>query len=153
MAKFANPRKKFNWSIQISPDPINPFMFQKVTIPDANIEKVGHGDTNHDIKTAGRVEYGDIVCEKLMPSDQGDAYMWSWFDTCQSSVLGGGAPPSIYKKVITIVEMAEDGATILNTWVAEGVWPASLPGQEKDRQSSDNAIENVEFSIDKLTKI
>ena len=152
MAKFANPRKKFNFSIQITPDPINPFLFQKVNIPDADIEKVPHGDTNHDIKTAGRVTYENIVCEKLMPSDAGDAYMWSWFDTCQSSVLGGGAPPAIYKKVITIVEMAEDGATILNTWIAEGVWPASLPGAELDRQASDNTIENVEFSVDKLTK-
>ena len=153
MAKFANPRKRFNFSIQISPDPINPFLFQKVTVPDADIEEVAHGDTNHDIKTAGRVTYGKIVCEKLKPSDLGDSYMWSWFDTCQSSVLGGGAPPQIYKKVITIVEMAEDGATVLNTWVAQGVWPSSLPGTELDRGSSENTIENVEFSVDKLTKV
>jgi len=153
MAKFANPRKKFNFSIQISPDPINPFLFQKVTLPDAEIEEVGHGDTNHDIKTAGRVTYDKIVCEKLESSSEGDAYMWSWFDTCQSSLLGGGAPPQVYKKVITVVEMAEDGATILNTWVAEGVWPSSLPGAELDRQASDNTIENVEFSVDTLTKI
>jgi phage tail-like protein len=153
MAKFANPRKKFNWSIQISPDPINPFLFQKVTLPDADIEKVAHGDTNHDIKTAGRVTYGEIACDKLLSSSQGDAYMWSWFDTCQSSVLGGGAPPDVYKKVITIVEFAEDGATVLNTWVASGVWPASISGQELDRSSSDNSIEHIEFSIDKLTKV
>ncbi len=153
MAKVANPRKKFNFSIQISPDPINPFLFQKVNIPDAEIEEVPHGDTNHDIKTAGRVTYGKIVCEKLMVSDQGDSYIWSWFDTCQSSTLGGGAPPALYKKVITIVEFAEDGATVLNTWVCTGVWPSSLPGDEKDRQSSENSIENVEFTIDKLQKV
>ena len=153
MAKFANQRKKFNCTIQISPDPINPFVFQKVTLPDAEIEEVAHGDTNHDIKTAGRVTYGKIVCEKLLPSSEGDAYMWSWFDTCQSSLIGGGAPPQIYKKVITVVEMAEDGATILNTWVAEGVWPSSLPGTELDRQASDNTIENIEFSVDTLAKV
>ena len=153
MAKFANPRKEFNFSIQISPDPINPFLFQKVQIPDAEIEEVKHGDTNHDIKTAGRVSYGKIVCEKLLPSNQGDSYMWSWFDGCQSAILGGGLPPEIYKKVITIVEMAEDGATVLNTWVAQGVWPSSLPGAKHERTSSDNTIENVEFSVDKLTKV
>lgn len=153
MAKFANPRKKFNWSIQISPDPINPFLFQKVTMPDADIDETAHGDTNHDIKTAGRVNYGKLVCEKLSPSDQGDAYMWSWFDTCQSSVLGGGAPPDIYKKVITVVEFAEDGATILNTWICEGVWPSSMPGIELDRATGENTIENVEFTIDKLSKV
>jgi len=153
MAKFANPRKKFNFSIQISPDPINPFLFQKVTTPDADIEEVPHGDTNHDIKTAGRVTYGKIVCEKLMPSDQGDAYLWSWFDTCQSSLIGGGAPPDIYKKVITIVEFAEDNVTVLNTWLCQGVWPSSMPGVELDRLASDNTIENVEFSVDKCGKV
>ncbi len=153
MAKFANPRKKFNFSLQISPDPINPFLFQKVDLPDAEIEEDTHGDTNHDIKTAGRVSYSKIVCEKLMSSSEGDSYLWSWFDTCQSSTLGGGAPPSIYKKVMTIVEFAEDGATILNTWIAEGVWPSSLPGHNLDRQESGNTIENVEFTIDKLQKV
>jgi len=153
MAKFANPRKKFNFSIQISPDPINPFLFQKVTPPDGTIEKVSHGDTNHDIKTAGRVEYGNLICEKLLSSSAGDNYMWSWFDTCQSSVIGGGAVPDIYKKIITVVELAEDGATVLNTWVCEGCWPCSIPGSELDRNASDNTIENVEFSIDKCIKL
>lgn len=153
MAKFANPRKKFNFSIQITPEPINPFLFQKVTLPDAEIAKDSHGDTNHDIHTAGRVSYSNIVCEKLMSSGAGDAYMWSWFDTCQSSMIGGGAPPSMYKKVITIFEYAEDGATVLNTWVATGVWPCVLKGLELDRQSSENTIETVEFSIDKLSKV
>jgi len=153
MANFGNPRKRFNFSIQIVPDPINPFMFQKVTLPDAEINQDLHGDTNHDIKTAGRVTYGNIVCEKLMPSDSGDAFLWSWFDTCQSSVLGGGAPPDIYKKVITITEFAEDGVTVLNTWTATGAWVTRLPGIELDRNTSDNTIENVEFSIDKLTKL
>lgn len=153
MAKFANPRKKFNFSIQITPDPINPFMFQKVTDPDSDIEEVAHGDTNHDIKTAGRVTYGKIVCEKLQPSDEADNYLWSWHDTCQSSLLGGGAPPDIYKKVITVVEFAEDGVTIIGTSIAEGAWPSSLPGTDRDRQSSDNTIQNVEFSVDKYYKV
>ena len=152
MAKVANPRKRFNWSVQISPDPINAFLFQKVNLPDAEIEESLHGDTNHDIKTAGRVTYGKVVCEKLMVSDQGDSYLWSWFDTCQSSLLGGGAPPQIYKKTITVVEFAEDGVTVLNTWVCTGAWPSSMPGHEFDRQSSENTIENVEFSIDKHSK-
>ena len=153
MAKFANPRKSFNWSIQISPDPINPFQFQKVTVPDIEVEQVPHGDTNHDIKTAGRVSYGNIKAEKLMSSKEGDAYMSSWIDTCQSSVIGGGAPPALYKKVITVTEFAEDGATILNTWIAQGIWPSMVNGLELDRMSSDNTIETIEFSVDKLTKV
>lgn len=153
MANFGNPRKRFNFSIQIAPDPVNPFMFQKVTLPDIEIEQVTHGDTNHDIKTAGRVSYGNISCDKLQPSDTGDAYMWSWIDTCQSSVLGGGAPPALYKKTLLIVEFAEDGVTTLNTWTAIGAWPSKINGMELDRNSSENTIESIEFSIDKLTKL
>jgi phage tail-like protein len=153
MAKFANPRKKFNWSIQISPDPINPFLFQKVEMPESTITQDEHGDTNHNIKTAGKVDYPNIRAEKLMSSRSGDNYMWSWHDTCQSSVIGGGATPDIYKKTIIVTELAEDGATVLNTWIAEGVWPCKLSPSELVRTDSGNAIEAIEFSVDKLQRI
>lgn len=152
MAKFANPRKKFNWSIQITPDPINPFLFQKIDGLESTITQDAHGDTNHDIKTAGRVEYANIRAEKLMSSRSGDNYMWSWHDTCQSSTIGGGAVPDIYKKIITITELAEDGVTVLNTWVAEGVWPSKVTSSEYNRGDSGNAIETIEFSIDTLNR-
>ena len=153
MAKFANPRKKFNFSIQITPDPINPFLFQKVDMPESTITQDEHGDTNHDIKTAGKVAYANIVAEKLMSSRSGDNYMWSWFDTCQSSILGGGATPDVYKKTITVTELAEDGVTVLNTWVAEGVWPCKISPAENNRGDSGNSIETIEFSVDKLQRI
>jgi phage tail-like protein len=152
MAKVANPRKVFNWSIEIIPDPINPFLFQKVDLPDTEVEQVSHGDTNHDIKTAGRVSYSNIKAEKLMLSNQGDTYMWGWIDTCQSSVLGGGAVPDIYKKILLITELAEDGTTPLNIWTAIGAWPCKVNGWSLDRLKSENSLENLEFSIDKLTK-
>ena len=153
MAKFANPRKKFNWSIQIVPEGINPFMFQKVTVPDLEIEQDNHGDTNHDIKTAGRVSYSNIKAEKLLPSNVSDTYMWAWADSCQSSTIGGGLTPAEYKKTIEIVELAEDGVTQLNRFIATGVWPCKVNGMEYDRGSSGNSIESVEFSVDKLIKV
>jgi len=153
MAKFANPRKKFNWSIQITPDPINPFLFQKVDMSESTIAQDEHGDTNHNIKTAGRVEYSNIKAEKLMSSSAGDNYMWAWFDTCQSSVIGGGAIPALYKKTITVAEMAEDGVTVLNTWQAFGVWPCKISPTEFNRGDSGNSIETIEFSIDKLSRL
>ena len=153
MAKFANPRKKFNWSIQITPDPINPFLFQKVDMSESTITQDEHGDTNHNIKTAGRVEYSNIKAEKLMSSSQGDNYMWAWHDTCQSSIIGGGAIPALYKKTIVVTEMAEDGATVLNTWQAFGVWPCKITPSEYNRGDSGNSIETIEFSVDKLSRL
>jgi phage tail-like protein len=153
MAKFANPRKKFNWSIQIVPEAINPFMFQKITLPDIEIEQDTHGDTNHDIKTAGRVSYSNIKAEKLMPSNTSDTYMWAWADSIQSSMIGGGITPASYKKTAIIVELAEDGVTQVNQWIARGVWPTKINGLELDRTASGNSIESFELSVDKLTKV
>lgn len=152
-AKFSNPRKKYNWSIQIVPDPINPFMFQKVTLPDTEIDKVNHGDTNHDIKTAGRVSFSDLVAEKLLPAGSSDRYMWSWLESCQSAMLGGGSVPDVYKKTIFVIEYSVDGVTELNRWIANGVWPCKLNGQEFDRNASENSLENIEFSVDTIQKV
>ena len=153
MAKFANPRKKFNFSIQIIPESINPFLFQKVTLPDSDIALDTHGDTNHDIKTAGRVSYTEMTAEKLLPADKNDTYLWAWHEICQSSVIGGGVPPSLYKKTIEVVEYAQDGVRQLNRWILRGVWPKKINGQEFTRTESGNSIESVEFSIDTMQKL
>jgi len=153
MAKFANPRKKFNWSIQITPGALNPFLFQKVDMSESTITQDEHGDTNHNIKTAGKIEYSNIKAEKLMSSRAADNFMWGWHDGCQSSVIGGGLVPDGYKRIITVTEFAEDGATILNVWTASGVWPCKITPMEYNRGDSGNAIETIEFSVDKLLRI
>ena len=61
MAQVSNPRKEFNFTIQIAPAPINPFLAQKVEIPEITIDQTEHGDTNHDIKTAGRIKFGKDI--------------------------------------------------------------------------------------------
>lgn len=152
MANVANPRKQYRFSIQITPDPINPFLFQKVTAPDIEIEEVSHGDTNFDIKTGGRIKVGKLVCEKLMPSRQADNYISSWMDGVANATIGGGVPPEVYKKTIIVTELAEDGFTVVNTNTYFGVWPSKKNGQTFDRMSSDNTIEAIEFSVDISTK-
>ena len=48
-AKVKNPRKKFLWQIIFVKHPINPFLFQKVTVPAISIEQVAHGEVNYDL--------------------------------------------------------------------------------------------------------
>ena len=153
MANFANPRKKFNFSILVSPVTTNPFLFQKVTTPDVEIEADEHGDSNHNIKTAGKVSYSNIMCEKLQPSRSADNYMWNWAEECQSSILGGGSTPFQYKRRVEIMEYAEDGITEINRWIAYGCWPTKINGLDLNRAESGNTIESFELSVDKLTKI
>lgn len=153
MAQIENPRKKFNYSIQVIPAPINPFLAQKVTIPEIALGIVKHGDTNHDIKTAGRVEYGEINIEKISTTSGADNYFFDWITSCQDAIIGGGLLPSQYKRVVTITELAEDGTSVLNTWVCIGVWPQKINGTELDRQDTENTIESLVLCVDQIEKL
>ena len=153
MAKIDNPRKKYNFSVAIAPLPINPFLFQKVTIPEKTIEQIVHGDVNYDVKTGGRSTFGNIMLEKLMLTDGADNYFWDWASAVCDNVIGGGLVPSQYKRVLIITELAEDGTSILNTWVCTGCWPTKINGQELDRVSSENSMESIELSVDIVEKV
>lgn len=148
-----NPRKQFNFSIQVIPDPINPFSCQRVTLPDIDIDQVEHGEVNGPIKTGGQIKVGNLKIEKLLTTRGSDNYFFNWADSVQSSILGGGVVPDIYKKTIVITEFAEDGRTIINTHTYLGCWPTKINGQSLDRLSSENSIENIELSVDKVAKV
>jgi phage tail-like protein len=141
------------FSISFPGFPLDPFLVQNVNLPDTDTEQATHGDTNHDIKTAGRVKYSNIQLEKILTTSGSDTYFWDWQASCQDVILGGGLTPTLYKRIMNINELAEDGVTIINTWIATGVWPTKIKGQKQDRKSSDNTIEGVELSIDELEKL
>jgi len=153
MAKIENPRKVNLFTIEIIPIPINPFLFQKVTIPERDIQVATHGDINHDIKTGGRANYGNIMLEKLMVTDGADNYFSDWAASVNDPDIGGGLTPFDYKRIVTITELAEDGTSILNTWVCTGCWPQKINGQELDRMSAENSIESIELCVDKIVKL
>lgn len=174
MAKVHNPRKGFNFSVSII-DPVtgaemNPYLVQKLNLPDVDIESVAHGDANYDIKTAGRKKVGNLSLEKLMPSETSDTQMWDWGELCQSIPAGGGTHPTIYKRTIIIREFDEAGDGLnaitstpignfsitpraINTWVARDCWPTKFNGLPFDRMSSENSIEKMEFSVDEFYKL
>jgi len=152
MPKIQNPRKAFNWSIAFPKHPINSYLAQKVTLPDIEIEQVAHGDTNHDIKTAGRVTIGNLSIEKIATTSGSDTWLHDWLMSCQDVVLGGGNIPGVYKETAIICELAEDGSTVLNTYVCNGIWPVKITGNELNRGTSDNIVEKAEFSVDTIDK-
>lgn len=153
MAKIANPRKEFNFSIQVVGAPINPFLVQDVTLSDVSITQAKHADTNHDIKTAGRVEVGETELEKIMTTAGADNYFMSWLFSCQDVILGGGNVPASYKRSVLVQELAEDGTSVINTWVLMGCWPTKINGQKLTRKGSDNSVEKVSLSVDRLEKL
>jgi hypothetical protein len=153
MAKIKNPRKNFMWSIQFVNIPINPYLFQKVGIPEKGIEQVLHGDVNRDVKTGGRVTIGNMTAEKLLTTSGSDTWLWDWISSVADTTLGGGLTPDQYWKTVIVSELAEDGSSVLNQWILTEVWPTKLNEQSLDRMSSENSIESIEFSVGSIDKI
>lgn len=153
MAKIKNPRKKFLWSIQFVGMPINPYLFQKVDLPEKTIEQISHGDVNRDVKTGGRATIGNMTAEKLLTTSGSDTFIWDWMSSIADTTLGGGLTPEQYWKTILVSELAEDGSSVLNQWIMSEVWPTKLNGQSLERMSSDNSIETIEFSVGDIEKV
>lgn len=152
-AKIKNPRKIFLFQIIFTKHPINAYLFQKATIPEVSVEEVEHGDVNRSVKTAGRVSVGTLTVSKLETTSGSDTWLWDWLMSVQDMLLGGGLTPSQYWETVQINELAEDGVSILNSWICEEVWPTRLNGQDLDRMSSDNTIEEIEFSVGTVEKL
>lgn len=152
-AKVKNPRKKFLWQITFVKHPLNPYLFQTVSIPEVEIEQVSHGDINRDVKTGGRVTVGNLVCHKLESTSGSDTWLWDWLMSVQDLILGGGLTPSEYWETVRVDELAEDGVSILNSWICEEVWPSKVNSQDLDRMSSDNTLEEIEFSVGTVNKL
>ena len=152
MAQISNPRKEFNFSIQVIGAPINPFLCQVVELPEVSLEVAEHGDTNYDIKTGGRSKTGNITIDKIMTTSGADNYFFDWLLSVQDPFIGGGLTPAFYKRLLLITELAEDGRSVLNTWLCQGCFPVKINGQKLDRKSSDNSMEKIELSVDRVEK-
>ena len=151
MANVANPRKQFQFSI-FAPG-LNPFLAQKVTVPEASVDVVEHGDTNYDVKTGGRKKLGKIMIDKIATAIGPDNWVESWMNEVQNEMLGGGFLPTIYKRTLTIDQYSNDGVSIINSWICFGCWPSKRNGIELDRKGSDNTLESIELEVDQIQKI
>lgn len=147
MAKIKNPRKGFLYSISFVKHPLNSYLCQRVQLPDIEVEQVTHGDVNRDVKTAGRVSVSNLIVDKLLTTSGSDTWAHDWLMSCQDMLLNGGNIPENYWEDIVVNELAEDGATVLNSHYLSEVWPCKITGLELDRTSSDNTVEQIEFSV------
>lgn len=150
-ANIANPRKNFNFSIFAAG--LNPFLAQKVTIPERSFDVVEHGDTNYDVKTGGRAKFGNILIEKISTATGPDNWVESWMNQVQNVFLGGGFLPQIYKRNLTIDEYSTDGVTIINQHQCYGCWPCKVNGVELNRRGTDNTLQSIELCVDQIDKV
>lgn len=148
MAQVANPRKQFQFNIVIGG--MNPFLAQVVKMPDVEYEMVEHGDTNYDVKTAGKKKIGHLTIDKIFSSDLLDTEIRNWGEDIQSSITGGGLLPSEYKRSVLVEQYAPDGSTVIERWELEGVWPNKINGIDFSRKGSENTTQQIEFCVDEM---
>lgn len=146
-----NARKGFNFRIEING--LNQFEVQKITLPEIEIDKVEHGDTNRLIKTAGMIKLGDLKLEKLVRLPGSDLWAWQWLTSAQDMTFGTGNLANVYKRSIVIREMSPTGLGILNSWIIDGAWVSKISQSDFTRTESDNIIQTLEISCDGIIKI
>lgn len=151
MANIANPRKQFQFSI--TAPGLNPFLAQKVTIPEISVDVTEHGDTNYLVKTGGIKKIGKIQIEKISTALGPDNWLENWLAEVQNEFLGGGLLPAIYKRTLTIDQYSNDGITIINSWICYGCFPSKRDGIDLDRKGSDNTMEKIELEVDQIAKV
>jgi phage tail-like protein len=151
MAKVPNPRKVFNFIVEI--DGIDQFEIQEVKLPDQTIDAVQHGDTNYTVKTGGLAHSGNMTFKKLMPVTNSDTWAWTWLSLVQDQYLGGGVLPSAYKRDIVLKEMDTTGLATVNRWQIDGCFPVKVSYNDMNRMASENMMESVELSVDRCRRI
>lgn len=149
-----NPKKQFNFRVQIPSDPSLPiFSIQELTLPDKEVEQDTHGHANTEIKTAGLAKAGNVTLSRIMPSRGTDApgiskYFHIWQSLAQNALTGAGAPEEVYKRAVLIHELGSDGITVINTIILIDAWPTKINGKAFKRGESGNLVEELELSVD-----
>lgn len=151
MASVENPIKVFKFQIEM--DGLLQMEAQTMTLPTMEIEATEHGDTNHSIKTPGRIIVGDLVMTKLKPVEGNNNVGLNWMLQCQDAMTGGGALPVDCKRTVIIRELDPSGVVAVNSYLCIGVFPKRIEWNDKDRSSSDNVIETVTYSVDRMRPI
>jgi len=154
MAKIS-PRKLFNFSISFPGFPYEPFLVQKVSLPDTEVEVAEHSEGIHDVKTGGRIKVGNVTIDNIMRTTLGyeSLFFWEWKNLVADAWLNGGVEPSAYYRTMIVKEHGVDGKTVINQWICTECFPIKINGLPLDRKSSDNTTETIELSANIVDKL
>lgn len=143
MSKIPNTRKDFRFAIEIGG--INQFLVQKVTPPEASLGVVEHGASANEgnTKTPGKPKFGDLVVEKICPSDKADTWAWDWFTKARNGLRTN------YAFFAVLHELNEQGTAPIASYDLGEIWASKIGKSVYDRAGENNVIETVTFAVDK----
>ena len=146
MGQSINPRKLYRFAVEC--EGLETAYVQKCKIPKLDVKSAEHGEGPFKIKTASKVEVGQLELDTLKPADSSSVWWKDWLALVVN--LGSGAMnhPSVYKKSLSIVEFAPDGETIIDRWDCFGCYPAEVDPADMDKLGDGNAIDKIKINCD-----
>jgi phage tail-like protein len=144
--KIASPLKPFCYVISLNG--FDQVLCQSIEIGEFERTKNIHGDGDTDRKTPGRKVVPDIVIEKLVPTDYGDPFFWTWFFSAYTSVADA------LQKDFIITQLDKPfgtpGAKPVRIWAVENAWVHKFkPGKIGDLEDG-NSIDTITLACDDI---
>lgn len=146
MNKIAKPAKNFCYFISING--FDQALCQSVDIGEFERTKNIHGNGDRDRKTPGKLVIPDITIEKLVPSDFGDPFFWTWFFSAYTNV----ADALTKDFVITQLDkpFGTPGAKPIRIWLVEGAWVHKFKPSKLGDMEDSNSIDVITLCCDNI---
>ena len=147
-AKEINPRKVYAFAVEC--EGIETAYVQKVKIPKFDVKSAEHGDGPFKIKTASRVEFGQIELDVLLPAADSSGWWKDWLALVVNLETGALGTPDAYKKNLYIIEYGPDGTTIVEKTQIIGAYPAEIDPYDMDKLGEGNAVNKIKLNVDRV---
>lgn len=146
LGQTVNPRKLYRFAVEV--EGLLTAYVQKVKLPKIDVKSANHGDGPFTIKTASKVDIGQLELETLLPADSSSVWWKDWLALVVNLGTGAMGHPDLYKKQLSVVMYAPDGETIIDRWDCFGVFPAEVDPADMDKLGEGNAIDKLKFNCD-----
>lgn len=146
-----NPHKKFAYKVEIYG--IDSFKVQKVKLPEFGTETAEHGVANIKIKTAGMHNAGDVELSNLWDFGKRNSFAYNWLRLASNPENGRIGIPSEYKKDGYILQLDVDLNRVITKIGIFGCFPKSIDLDEFDSLSSENTMEKLVLSCDRIAYV
>jgi phage tail-like protein len=145
------PRKKYAWALEMKG-----FIFahfQKCTMPEVEVEiaEFNSAGTLHARKTASRLKYNTIECEKMMVEEGADKAAYEWLRRVADANTGLGLLPDMYMMDVDLIHFNRMGVPI-DRWTLHGAFLCKLDYDDLEGGNKDDLMEKIGIAYQYYTR-
>jgi len=148
LGKQINPRKMYRFAVEC--DGLETAYVQKVKHSKIEVKSAKHGDGPFAINTASRIDFSQLEFETLKPAESSGVWWKDWLALIVNLRNGAMGTPDMYKKILSIVEYASDGITIIDRTEYLGCYPADIDVADMDKLGEGNQIDKIKINVDRV---